>query len=522
MKIQKTIIAIFGMLLAIALGFLAAKGSIALMAAAIVPLVLFFIKFSLGKKLSTEAILCFLLLAGLLIGQKGFTYLRFSPILFISEVFLAILACLYLFNVLVYRRSLIPNTWLAKIILLYLIYSAIHLYFDYQKYQLMALRDAGLAYYTLFFMLAYRIGEEKGALQVLKKWLPVLFLIVAINYAFYMIFPAFQEALLSIQVAGNPVFALAIDVCMNVAFGALFYFYGRLVMDNSRSTPWIWIGTFLSSLAILAVVRGTMVVTTIVSLGLLIYFYRKNVVKHALIFAGVIIIVITTFILVSPTKISEDMPTPIKGIMEELNAMQFGFNRDIKAETVADDTAQWRLMWWQFLIDDTMAHAPLTGGGFGLDISSPFLMVYHGVYVPDEEWERVRGAHSALMTIFARLGLIGVLFFTVIMGGIAHRIWISLRLLKQGELPSWYLAPVGYVVGGFVVSFFQYTWESPYTAIPFWIMVGVLYAGSDHVLRSKKDIAALELPHEESTSMIPPRFQPGLKESKGTFSRYYP
>lgn len=512
----RIIIAVLGMVLAIWLGFLAGDGSVVLISGIILLLLVFLCKFSIARKLSLEAMLCFFLLMGLLIGQKGFTYLHLTSFLFVSEIFFAVLVIIYIVNTIIHHRPFIPDTWLAKVILLFLLYCTLHLYLDYIKYQFMALRDAPLAYYTFFFILSYRISHQRAILRVLEKWLPSVFLIAALGYAFYNVIPGLRDYLDAIQI-GEIRFMLANDVSMNAAFGALFYFYGRFVKAN-QVTPWVWIGILLSCFAILAAVRGTMVVTTIVSLGLLMRFYQKNIIRHALIFGGVVIVVIATMVIISFPNTDQNLPAPIRGVVEELNAMQFGFNQSNKVETTADTTAQWRMLWWKFLIEDTMAHSPFTGGGFGMDIATPFLMTYHGVHVPAEEWERVRGAHSALLTIFARLGLIGVFFFVLIMGSIARRVWVSLHLLKQGRLPLWYLTIIGYIVGGFVVSFFQYTWEAPYTAIPFWMMVGVLYSGTDKILRSdagkKQAMAPASVrpiygrKHQDAISVVSAKFQP--------------
>lgn len=474
-------IAILGMLLAIWLGFLAGEGAIVVISGFVTLIAVFILKFSVGRKLSLGSMLCIILLLGILIGQKGFTYLRFTSILFISELFLVVLLSIYICNTIIRHRSLLPNTWLARVVFLFLLYSVIHLYFDYKKYQFMALRDSCLAYYTLFFILAYRISHEEAFLRILKRCLPLTFLIIAISYVPYSTIFLFAEFLHSIRVQGNGLIMLNTDVSMNATFGAFFYFYWRFLTEKNFSYG-VWGGTLLSFFAMLGAVRGTMIITCIVSICIFLYFRAHSVVRHSLVTAGIFIVSLSLVFLVDKGKIPEKIITPLILIAGEFKAMQLQILQDDNTKTTSEDNARWRVQWWKKLWADTINTAPLTGLGFGADIATPFHMEYYGVHQPEEEWSRIRGAHSALMTVFARLGLIGVLFFLLIMGSIAHRVWLTMHLLNQKRLPLWYLAPTGYIVGGFVISFFQYTWEAPYTAIPFWIMVGILYSGTDKIL----------------------------------------
>lgn len=476
-------IAVLGMLLAIWLGFLAGEGAILLIAAIALFISVFIFKFSLGRKLSMEGMLCLILLFGTLMGQKGFTYLRLTSVFFISEVFLAALLLIYVCNTILRHRPFIPNTWLARVISLFLIYSIIHLYFDYKKHHFMALRDSCLAYYTLFFILAYRISNQREILRLLERWLPIVFLLIALWYVPYTMIHSWAAFLHSIYFLGSVLFMFSTDVSMNVTFGAFFYFYWRFLTEKQPSY-WVQGGLLLSCFSFIGAIRGTMLITCIVTVIIFLYFRGHSVIKHSLVTAAIVVVGIAWLFIAGGGKVQENMLSHLNLMTDEVKAIQLQILQDDTTKTMAEDNARWRVQWWKKLWADTMQTAPLTGMGFGVDIATPFHMEYHGVQQPAEEWSSIRGAHSALMTILARLGLIGVFFFLLIMGSIAHRVWLTMHLLQQKRLPIWYLAPTGYIVGGFVVSFFQYTWEAPYTAIPFWMMVGVLYAGTDKILRS--------------------------------------
>ena len=478
----RIIITVLGLGLAVLLGLLAGEGAVIPVTGMVLLLFFVLLKFTLGRKLTMEAMLCMILLTGILIGQKGFTYFRLASILFVSEVFLATLVIIYVSNTIIRHRPMLPNTWLARVIFVFLIYSVVHLYLDYQKYQFMALRDAGLAYYTLFFILAYRISHQKEALRVLERWLPRLFLFVAVWYGMWNTIPAWQGWINSIRFLGNYPFFPSNDVSMNAAFGVFFYFYWRLINEKNGSM-WSLIGTAIACFSLLSVVRGTLVVTGMVTLCLFLFFRRRSVIRYSLIVSGITIIAVAAFFIAGPNKVQEGIIRPFEMILNELKALEMGINQSNEIKNMEDGTAHWRMEWWKKLWKDTIHQAPLTGVGFGADIATEFHMEYHQTYQAAEGWSSIRGAHSALMTIFARLGFIGVVFFVLIMGAIAHRIWISMHLINNKRLPLWYMLPIGYIVGGFIVSFFQYTWEAPYTAIPFWIMVGILYSGTDKILK---------------------------------------
>ena len=97
-----------------------------------------------------------IIISGYMLFGKRFAYLSpFEPV-FISEICLAVSFIMVLGKVL--SKGLwdkLFDTPLHIIIWLLLIYGALHLYLDFSRFNLMAIKDAATIYYSLFFLIVY-------------------------------------------------------------------------------------------------------------------------------------------------------------------------------------------------------------------------------------------------------------------------------------------------------------------------------------------------------------------------------
>jgi len=127
-------------------------------------------------------------------------------------------------------------------------------------------------------------------------------------------------------------------------------------------------------------------------------------------------------------------------------------------------TAEWRELWWE-QIWLSVHSAPMLeafGHGYGFDL---FGLAPESVRTGQEEWD-VRTPHSVFYYALGYTGWVGVVVFA------AFQITI-LRLLWQGFRLSG--APAGLVfwVMGMAMACFEAGFETPYKAIPFYLLVGM-------------------------------------------------
>ena len=77
--------------------------------------------------------------------------------------------------------------------------------------------------------------------------------------------------------------------------------------------------------------------------------------------------------------------------------------------------------WWRLLANQTLFQHPLTGAGFGADISSEFARDYLGVGASDFT---ARSPHNVLLTVFARSGFAGMLPFLAVAALFLRELWL--------------------------------------------------------------------------------------------------
>ncbi len=105
-----------------------------------------------------------------------------------------------------------------------------------------------------------------------------------------------------------------------------------------------------------------------------------------------------------------------------VSLLDFTGRREYRGEESQDtgDNTQFRLVWWQTLLNRTLQEAPLTGAGYGADISSEFARDYLGPGAGDFT---ARSPHNVILTVFARTASAGLLPFFVLLGVIALSLW---------------------------------------------------------------------------------------------------
>jgi len=130
-------------------------------------------------------------------------------------------------------------------------------------------------------------------------------------------------------------------------------------------------------------------------------------------------------------------------------------------------TAKWRELWWDqiWLSVHSTPMLAAFGHGYGFDL---FGLAPEQVRSGLEHYD-VRTPHSVFYFALGYTGWVGVALFSLLQLAIVRLLWRSYR--RSGQA-----AGVAFWVMGMGMAFFQESFDSPFRAIPFYLLVGICMA----------------------------------------------
>ena len=132
---------------------------------------------------------------------------------------------------------------------------------------------------------------------------------------------------------------------------------------------------------------------------------------------------------------------------------------------------QFRFVWWESVIAETMDKGPAFGLGFGYDLAKRFLINY-GSQLNAFEFD-TRSPHSVWVTVFGRMGFLGLASFTLIGALIirdAVRVARGIARRRAEPMTLAYWCAVITVLGS---ASFGVVLEGPMGGILFWTLLGL-------------------------------------------------
>jgi len=130
-------------------------------------------------------------------------------------------------------------------------------------------------------------------------------------------------------------------------------------------------------------------------------------------------------------------------------------------------TMEWRELWWERIWSSVHSSPTLEafGHGYGFDL---FGLAPESVRAGQEDWD-VRTPHSVFYYALGYTGWVGVVVFGLFQLAIVKLLWQAFRIGGQ---------PAGLVFWtmGMSMAFFEAGFETPYRAIPFYLLVGMSMA----------------------------------------------
>lgn len=404
-------------------------------------------------------------LFGYIVGNRGFAQLYLAnslPLLPAELVLLAggmILAVQSAFQ----RELPFRRDALNLILILWLILGTGRVFFDVRTYGFAALRDYATVYYAGFFFLGQMVTREPAGKRFLLICLTSGCILLLPLSVLTEKFPNFFLGTLTVR--GNPLIFYKGDLLGTFfAIGALIYF----IRFEERGRWWsaglslVFVAATLASNN-RASMLGLGVATALLALCGRWRFAVLQVVGGVI--AAVVILLNAHF---SDTAVES---TPLYGLYERtLSLVDPMGQRTYTADTSFDkgDNNLFRAVWWRAVFDETINGNPWLGLGFGHDLADRFVQQF---YPEAGEEFTTRSPHNVLLTIFARMGLVGLLPFLAVVGIVITRAVRAIRARQNENIVLWCGALIILVSACLGVVL-----EGPMGAVVFWTLIGLANA----------------------------------------------
>lgn len=411
-------------------------------------------------------------LVGYVVGNRGFAQFQPSrqlPIL-PAEALLA-----FTVPALVARGVLAKTTsgsgWMTTIrrdalnysILAWVLIGALRVPRDVSEFGVNAIRDFATVYYSILFFVAQKFGREPHSRKVLIGAFTLSFALLVPVVVVNLVSPDFLVDHTIVQ--GIPLIFHKSDLIATSLACGFFWFWTRAM--KGRRSWFLLAGISLALIGAMQSPRSGMAGVAIVTvLWLVTGRWRIAVAEVSIVaLASVAVLAVASFS-------GRDLKTtaPYSAFEHAVSIFDpAGTGTYINAESGdPGGNNQFRLIWWRDVAEDTLALGPLLGQGFGADLSTRFLADYD---LLNDETFAARSPHSVVMTIFGRMGFLGLAAWVAVS---ASALLVAWRLMKLSDPDSLGLASV--VIVMWISSTVGVVLEGPMGAVPFWTALGLANA----------------------------------------------
>ena len=440
-----------------------------------------------------EAAVTCLLLTGYLVGNRGFADLSpFKP-LYPGELTMLIIASCVLLRFALTREFPDLTGWMARTILIYCALGAVRLPFDFSTYRLDAIRDAAMVYYSAFYFCGRELVVRASSRVLLESCLKFAFVALVPIAVVERYFPELIFTLTSS--GGFNLFFQKDDILTTFSAVAAFILYTRPHIFRKR---WLRVGLILFYLVFVVTGfgRASLAALAVGSVLLFVAGQRRFFVYPALgMLAGLLLVAGYA----AGYGESQDSAPAI--FVDKFSSMVDISGRQNYASEYGEIKAsnnEFRRQLWESFVEETNAVSPMFGRGFGYDFISRFESTFQR-----GEWEGLRSAHNFYVTLYGRLGAVGLLVFVAITVQIFAGGFQAARLAHQGLYP---VEDLGFWCGTWAIlvsSAVGVVLESPVGAVVFWTFLGVAAQCS-----KQANLALVAASNEEPELVLAPTLPP--------------
>ncbi len=489
--VKSFIVAVAGLVLALYFGSLVGNGQWMMPTAIAGLIVLSGMYIIFFRVVRLEALILGFLLFGYIVGNRGFAQISLSQQapLYVGE--LGMLTCLGLLGsrLALNRERLVPRTGLSMAIIVLLLLGAGRLLTDLtlnvnNAPTVTIIRDSAAVYYALFFFIGYSIGTNPVGRRLVERC--VLAGCLALLPVLIIQFFVAPDLFTRITLHGYPLIWQKGDLTATYLALASFFFFLQPARGLAR--------LFLRSLAMLFFL-GILVVTSRAAIfgyavaAALAIAARRSQLVIAQVTAAVVALIIAAALQFGQV---DRQNTELKRVTDKLESMtdisgSHSYHGEVGDYSSANN--QFRMVWWQSVFDETMRKGPIFGLGFGYDLAASFIKNYYSNLYENFE---ARSPHSIWLTMLGRMGLMGLIVFTVIVFLIIRDAFRAARKVAHGEAPPNSLA---FWTGALIIlgsASFGVVLEGPMGGILFWSFVGLAASQSETVATKKVPVVTAE------------------------------
>lgn len=343
-----------------------------------------------------------------------------------------------------------------------------------------AVRDASLWYYVGFVLIGAATWQELGT-ETMRRWLAVPFAALLLTVPLTIVAAAEFLPPLNVPFADGPLLAERFDATAMHLIGSASLF---LTARGLRRQPWpAWLGIGIAAgmlgLTALLQVRAAFVALAGAVMVLVIYRLVRPVAV-----IGVALLLALGVMWVLDVELPTGRGVVSARTVVERQVSTLMFFSDAEVDPREDDqagTIEWRTIWWQALIEESLGDQTYLwiGRGYGADLREAVKTRAVGTLNWDqgeEEGKPVRSPHNVAVTVFARTGLIGLglwlLVLTVCFATIA-RATLACRRRGDGDEELFGVWLIVYVLAMLLISLLGVVLEGPFGAAPFYWVLGV-------------------------------------------------
>jgi O-Antigen ligase len=411
------------------------------------------------------ALLAIVLLGYALMG-KGFAYIGFPPF-YVGEIaFLIGIAVFLRSGVLVASIATLPAVVLVATMMWVLVRTVPFL----NVYGFDALRDSVIILYGgfAFVVIGLLLEDARRIDTVIRYYRTVLVVFPAISVGFWLT-KYWVEYVPKLYGPNVPVVEITgSSLGTHLAGTAVF------VLVGYRKVSFLWVVVWIVTLAMLgATNRGAMLAALVPIMFAMIMLGRLRsmliTLAAGLGILGLLYAAEDTFTQYEEAKDSIERPVSAHQIVENLKSVVGQSGQQ------TEGTKQWRLDWWDVIINDTF-HGPSfwTGRGFGLNIADED--GFAGTRSSSgSDRPLTRSPHNAFMTLLARAGVPGVVLWSLVLiswSGMMLRAMLVARARGHKQWTGLFLFITCYAMSIIINAAFDVTLEGPMQGIWFWCLFG--------------------------------------------------
>ena len=458
-------IVLFGVLAAVSMGFGVAGEHLLVSVLVVGALLWAMIEWTRGPL--PEAWMMAWAMFGYILGNRGFAQFSLSPdvpLLPAETVLLVALPALGARMAFGQVRAFYRDG-LNYSLLVWMLLGTARLPQDLGRNGVYALRDFAVVYYAAFFFLGQACARHAASARLLRQTLTVGFVALPLVAAIQQLVPGFFITHFTFR--NVPVIYHKGDLLAAYLAGGFFWLWTRWEKSHHRA----WLVAAAASLLMLGTTASSRAAMTALAVVTMMWLvarrWRIAAAQLAIIGAAVSVV-----IFISALGNKNLQQTAVYSTYEHVLSI---FDLQGTGTYINQESGnpglnnRFRLIWWRTVIQDTVAQNPVFGLGFGYDLAARFLVEYDLLLAEDFT---TRSPHSMLVSVFGRMGLVGLGLWLAVAAGMGY---LTIRCFAQDNLDSIGLVCIAWVV--WLSACVGVVLEGPMGAVVFWTVLGMANTG---------------------------------------------